>query len=305
MASPSPLPARLGAGVSVRERMRRKQKRRRGGFPLSLFETFAGLALGCPSREWPFNDDPAYSAASGIIHSTWSICGIGGRRETRPSVGKRKKGVILAQADVRPGYSACRVTHDDVAGANRFAAELLHAEALGFRIATVTATSRLLSYVHGYFFSALARPWGLPSSPRLAGAASFVDAALATSGFAVSALAGLSAASASSRPSCRRSTRSSGSCAADDDRLATIVVPAALLEDGDLVAFACATISARQSVPAVDFRSDPSPASRTSVRSMLSPASPASFSTTILSRGQRDTAATRAHDSEHGPYHFP
>src|SRR6476661_7146950 len=52
--------------------------------------------------------------------------------------------------------------------------------------------------------------------------------------------------------------------------------------------FAWAMISAATVRPSVDFRSPPSPASRTSLRVTLSPASPASFSTTILS-----PAATR------------
>ncbi len=67
--------------------------------------------------------------------------------------------------------------------------------------------------------------------------------------------------------------------------LAAVVVPAALLKTTTLSDFAWATISAPTMRPAVDSRFEPSPASSTSVMSTESPASPASFSTTILSPG--------------------
>ena len=64
------------------------------------------------------------------------------------AVGKCKKRMILAQADVvaRVPLGAA-LTHDDVAGANGFAAELLHAEALALDCRGRCGTSRLLFYV--------------------------------------------------------------------------------------------------------------------------------------------------------------
>ncbi len=54
------------------------------------------------------------------------------------AVGKRKKRVVLAQADVvaRVPLGAA-LAHDDVARARRLAAEQLHAEALAFTVAAV------------------------------------------------------------------------------------------------------------------------------------------------------------------------
>ena len=54
------------------------------------------------------------------------------------TVGQRKLGVILAHADVRAGVPfGAALTHDAVAGASGFAAELLDAEALAFTVAAV------------------------------------------------------------------------------------------------------------------------------------------------------------------------
>ena len=61
---------------------------------------------------------------------------------------ERKKRVILAHADIdagMPGRAA--LTNDDVARNDGFAAELLHAEALGFANRDRCATNRQLSCV--------------------------------------------------------------------------------------------------------------------------------------------------------------
>src|SRR5215210_6051923 len=65
------------------------------------------------------------------------------------SVGKRKQGVILAQADVvaRVPLGAA-LTHDDVAGANGLAAELLHAEALALTVAAVAGRAACFLMCH-------------------------------------------------------------------------------------------------------------------------------------------------------------
>src|SRR5438128_773345 len=64
-------------------------------------------------------------------------------------VGKRKQGMILAQADVvaRVPLGAA-LTHDDVAGAHGFAAELFHAEALALTVAAVAGRAACLLVCH-------------------------------------------------------------------------------------------------------------------------------------------------------------
>src|SRR3954447_24551742 len=65
------------------------------------------------------------------------------------AVGKRKKSMILAQADVvaRVPLGAA-LTHDDVAGANTLAAELLHAEALALTVAAVAGRAACFLMCH-------------------------------------------------------------------------------------------------------------------------------------------------------------
>src|SRR3982751_3573940 len=65
------------------------------------------------------------------------------------AVGKRKQGMVLAQADIvaRVPLGAA-LTHDDVAGANGFAAELLHAEALALTVAAVAGRAACLLMCH-------------------------------------------------------------------------------------------------------------------------------------------------------------
>ena len=62
-----------------------------------------------------------------------------GRDELDVAVGRGEQGVVLAKADIvaRPELGAA-LAHDDVAGENLLAAELLDAEALAGGIATVT-----------------------------------------------------------------------------------------------------------------------------------------------------------------------
>src|SRR3712207_9081197 len=58
------------------------------------------------------------------------------KRDT--AVGKRKEGMVLADADVGARVPAgTALTNDDVAGDDGFAAELLHAEATAGAVATV------------------------------------------------------------------------------------------------------------------------------------------------------------------------
>src|SRR5690348_12563244 len=65
------------------------------------------------------------------------------------AVGKRKERMILAQADVvaRVPLGAA-LAHDDVAGADGLAAELLHAEALALTVAAVAGRAACLLMCH-------------------------------------------------------------------------------------------------------------------------------------------------------------
>src|SRR5215213_6647153 len=65
------------------------------------------------------------------------------------TVGKCKKRMVLAQADVvaRVPFGAA-LTHDDVAGARRLAAEQFHAEALAFTVAAVAGRAACLLMCH-------------------------------------------------------------------------------------------------------------------------------------------------------------
>src|SRR5215208_6382841 len=67
------------------------------------------------------------------------------------AVGQRKQSVILAQADVvaRVPLGAA-LAHDDVSGANRLAAELLHAEALALTVAAVAGRAACLFMCHAW-----------------------------------------------------------------------------------------------------------------------------------------------------------
>src|SRR5688500_8045284 len=105
-----------------------------GASLFSLFESGFGLVLGCPLRERPFIDRSLLFRR--LRHNRFYVDVFATKlavAETDATVRKRKKGMVLAQADVRPRVPArAALTHDDVSAANRFAAELLHAEALGF-----------------------------------------------------------------------------------------------------------------------------------------------------------------------------
>src|SRR6185369_6497704 len=65
------------------------------------------------------------------------------------AVGKRKEGMVLAQADVvaRVPLRAA-LTHDDVAGASLLAAEQLHAEALALTVAAVAGRAACFLMCH-------------------------------------------------------------------------------------------------------------------------------------------------------------
>src|SRR3954470_19843400 len=65
------------------------------------------------------------------------------------AVGKRKQRMILAQADIvaRVPLGAA-LAHDDIAGANGFAAELLHAEALALTVAAVAGRAACFLMCH-------------------------------------------------------------------------------------------------------------------------------------------------------------
>src|SRR5688572_3927060 len=105
--------------------------------------------------------------------------------------------MVFATADVRARIDArAALANDDVAGHDGFAAELLHAEALGFRIATVARGAACFLMCHLYFFFVLAAAFGAAFfAGALAGAASFVDLAFAAgalaAGFSAFAAAGL------------------------------------------------------------------------------------------------------------------
>src|SRR3954464_11206223 len=64
-------------------------------------------------------------------------------------VGEREQSMILAQADVvaRVPLGAA-LAHDDVAGANSLAAELLHAEALALTVAAVAGRAACFLMCH-------------------------------------------------------------------------------------------------------------------------------------------------------------
>src|SRR5688572_719879 len=119
---------------------RRNEKGRRGGFPLLPFRVrFSGPDLGCPLWERPVSDRSLCFRR--LRHNRLDVHIFAAElavAETDATVDQCKKGMILAQADVvaRVPLRAA-LAHDDVAGANHFAAELLHAKALGLRIAPV------------------------------------------------------------------------------------------------------------------------------------------------------------------------
>src|SRR5688572_10018864 len=65
------------------------------------------------------------------------------------AVGKRKEGVVLANADVVAGVPArAALTHDNVAGAGRLAAEQFDAEALTLAVAAVAGTAACFLMCH-------------------------------------------------------------------------------------------------------------------------------------------------------------
>src|SRR3990170_428098 len=98
------------------------------------------------------------------------------------AVGKRKEGVVLADADVVAGVPArAALAHDNVAGAGRLAAEQFDAEALALAVAAVAGTAACFLMCHLNYFAL-----GIFLAAPLAGASFFVDG--------VSALALLSAA---------------------------------------------------------------------------------------------------------------
>src|SRR6185503_5220814 len=81
-------------------------------------------------------------------------------------IGKRKEGMILAQADVvaRMPFGAA-LTHDAVDGAHALAAELLHAEALALTVAAVAGRPACLLMCHDEILPGQAKglitwPWG-------------------------------------------------------------------------------------------------------------------------------------------------
>src|SRR3954466_10808207 len=87
------------------------------------------------------------------------------------AVGKCKKGMVLAQADVvaRVPLGAA-LAHDDVAGANILAAELLHAEALAFTVTPVARRAACFLVCHDELLpdkseSLITCPWGPSSCP--------------------------------------------------------------------------------------------------------------------------------------------
>src|SRR6185295_11172955 len=69
--------------------------------------------------------------------------------ERDQTVSECKKRVILAQADVGPRVPlGAALAHDDIAGANGFAAELLHAEALALAVAAVAGRAACFLMCH-------------------------------------------------------------------------------------------------------------------------------------------------------------
>src|SRR3990170_8718746 len=65
------------------------------------------------------------------------------------AVGKRKEGVVLADADVVAGVPArAALAHDNVAGAGRLAAEQFDAEALALAVAAVAGTAACFLMCH-------------------------------------------------------------------------------------------------------------------------------------------------------------
>src|SRR5688500_2252206 len=65
------------------------------------------------------------------------------------AVGKRKEGVVLADADVVAGVPArAALAHDNIAGAGRLAAEQFHAEAFALAVAAVAGTAACFLMCH-------------------------------------------------------------------------------------------------------------------------------------------------------------
>merc|ERR1712173_311299 len=69
--------------------------------------------------------------------------------ESHNTVGKREQGVVLAHADIGTRIElGAALAHDDVAGDDVLAAELLHAKATTGRITTVTRRTACFFMCH-------------------------------------------------------------------------------------------------------------------------------------------------------------
>src|SRR5690349_15048401 len=92
-----------------------------------------------------------------FLRARWSADDVhhrapGLRLELDLAVGLGEQGVVAAHADVDAGMELrAALAHQDVAGDDALAAELLEAEALGLRIAAVTGTAACFFMCHGIF----------------------------------------------------------------------------------------------------------------------------------------------------------
>ena len=125
--------------------VKNKRKGEEGASLFSLFKSLFGSRLGCPLRERPFIDRSRLFR--GFRHNGFDVDVFATKlaiAETHATVGECKKRMVFAQADVvaRVPLRAA-LADDDVAGASSFAAELLDAEALRFRIAAVTRSDTI------------------------------------------------------------------------------------------------------------------------------------------------------------------
>src|SRR5438067_3278902 len=112
-------------------------KGRRGGLPSSPFKVPDVEPVGPPPRGRPI--EPSLFRRVGHNRVDADIFAAEAAvAECHAAVLKREQRVVLADSDIGAGIPAgTALTHDDVAGANRFAAELLHAEALRLAVAAV------------------------------------------------------------------------------------------------------------------------------------------------------------------------
>src|SRR5476651_2403072 len=110
--------------------------------------------IGCPETKKPYRSDRAFSQSerSGLLcsyHAHHVLAFLALDREHNLTGDFRKQGVVLAHADVRPRvHAGAALADDDAACGDQLAAERLHPEALGLRVAAVPGTAACFLVCH-------------------------------------------------------------------------------------------------------------------------------------------------------------